>query len=137
MTGLASAYTTHLIHSPSDQLVVGVCEQVGCQRYARGWDMCFDEATEEGQLAARIVRSGKTERTYRELGVNAAGLTVFRFDAYQRCFENHQTRPELYVVRKGTPETNLGLIRRHEDPQFWVEDYRETLDRRLTSRQRG
>lgn len=137
MTGLAGAFTTHLIHSPSDETIIAACEQVDCQRYRRGWTMSFDETTEEGQLAARIVRSGKTERDYRELGVNAAGLTVFRFHSYQRCFENHRTRPELYVVRAGTPTISLGVIREHTRPEDWVDDYRETLDRRLTSKQRG
>lgn len=135
--GLASAYITHHITSPTDRYIIAACRDVGCVRYHQGWWMFADERTDDGRLIADLIRSGRHGRTYREDGVNAAGVTAFWFEPYQRCFEEHRTRPELYVVTHGTPEMSLGEIRRHQRPEFFVEDYRETLDRRLTSKQRG
>lgn len=137
MTGLAQVYTTHLIASPSDRTIIAACDQVGCVAFHQGWTMTFDETTEQGAVAARYLRSGRSGRSFRELNRTADGLSVFRFDPYQRCFAEHRTRPELYVVRRGSPSVDLGLIRRHTNPVDWTEDLHETLDRRLTSTQRG
>lgn len=136
--GVASAFTTHHVQSPTDRYIIAACEQVGCIRYHQGWPLICDETTELGRVQAQIIRSGKHGRTYRELPrLNGQGPTVFRFEPYQRCFGEHRTQSELYVVTRGTPEVYLGEIRRHQRPEFFVEDYRETLDRRLTSKQRG
>lgn len=135
----AHAFVTHQVLSPSDRTIIAACEQVGCLRYRNGWDTVVDERTPLGKAQAELVRSGRHGRSYRELRRNTQGQgqTVFRFDAHQRCFGEHRTRAELYVVRAGTPSTNLGLIRQHKRPGHFIEDYRSTLDRRLTDKQRG
>lgn len=126
------AFTTHQIISPQDTTIVAACHQVGCLRYRYGWDTPVDERTDEGRLYAELIRSGRHGRTYRELARTAEGLTVFRFEAHQRCFQEHRTRPELFVAGVGG-----GPQRRHTRPEFWTEDLHETLDKRLTSTNRG
>lgn len=128
----AKAFTTHTILSPQDRTIVAACEQVGCLRWRNGWDTPVDERTPEGRFYAELIRSGRHRRTYRELARTADGLTVFRFAAYQRCFQEHRTRPELYVAGVGD-----GPQRRHARPDDWTEDLHEALDRRLTSIERG
>lgn len=133
----ARAFTTHLALSPSDRTVIAACEQVGCLMFRHGWDSKVDERTELGRAQAKEIRSGWHGRTYRDLGVNADGVTVFRFEAYQRCFAEHRTRPELFVVRDGTPSQKAGPARQFTRPADWIDHYRETLGRRLDSNQKG
>jgi hypothetical protein len=134
----ARAFTTHQVLSPSDRTIVAACEQVGCLRWRHGWDSMVDERNEEGRALAHLIRSGEHGRTYRELpGRDALGRTVFRFDSRQRCFAEHRTRPELFVVRDGTPSQQAGPAKRFTRPADWFDHYHETFDRRLVSRQKG
>lgn len=134
----ARAFVTHQVLSPSDRTIVAACEQVGCLRWRNGWDSAVDERTEEGRALAQIIRSGAHGRTFRELsGRDAAGCTVFRFESRQRCFSEHRSRPELFVVRDGTPSQQAGPVRRFTRPADWFDHYHETFDRRLVSRQKG
>lgn len=132
----ARAFVTHQVLSPSDRTIIAACSEVGCLAWRHGFDKPVDESTELGQHQARIIRSGRSGRTFRELPGRPGGMTVFRFDPYQRCFAEHRTRAEVYLVRGGTATVSTGLIRRHARPGLFVEDLRETLDRRLTDRQR-
>lgn len=135
---IARNITTHQIVSPPDRTIVAACEQVGCLRWRNGWDSTVDERTDEGRMLATIIRSGRHGRVFRELpGRDALGCTVFRFDSRQRCFAEHRTRPELFVVRDGTPSRQAGPVRRFTRPTDWFDHYRETLDRRLVSKQKG
>jgi hypothetical protein len=52
-----------------------------------------DERTELGKGQATYIRT-QSRRTFRE-SPTAEGLTVFRFDSGQRCFQEHQTRPRF------------------------------------------
>lgn len=131
----ARAMTVHQILTPSDRLIVAACEQVGCLKYHRGWDIPVDEATDEGRMYAQLIRSGRHGRTYRELGRTADGLTVFRFAAHQRCFGEHRTRPELFVVRNAAG-MERGTARR-ERPKYWTESLQETYHRRVAVKERG
>jgi len=133
-----AAVQTYQVASPADTLIVAACETVGCAAYRNGWDTIVDEATELGRTQAQFIRSGGTGRSYRELGPNAEGRTVFRFDGHQRCFADHQTRPELYVVRHGDWRGNpSGRRRQHARPADWVEDFAEHQDRIQTAIQQG
>lgn len=133
--GPVQAYKTYSITSPSDRTVVYACEQVECERWARGWVSPIDERTELGAQQAAYIRH-QSGRTFTE-SRTAAGLTVFRFASRQRCFEEHRTRPEFYVVRHGDWRGNLGTIRRHTRPPDWVEDFGEHQDRIATQQERG
>ncbi|MFC8515477.1 hypothetical protein [Streptomyces sp. NPDC057257] len=121
------AYQTFRINSPTDRFIVAACEQVGCQWWREGWDSIVDERTADGKLQAWTIRY-KSRRTFRELRT-ADGRTVFRFAPGQRCFQEHRTRPELYVVRGGDSRGNpRGERRVHARPADWVEHMREHLD---------
>lgn len=134
----AKAFTTHRVVSPSDRTIVAACDQVGCLRWRHGWDSAVDEATDEGRMLAQVIRSGQHGRTYRELpGRDVLGRTVFRFDSRQRCFSEHRTRPELFVDYVGTPSQQAGPVRKFQQPADFMDHYRETLGRRLDSRQKG
>lgn len=134
--GPVHAYQSFVILSPRDQLVRTACEQAGCTKWRTGWAGIVDERTELGKLQAEYIRT-ESGRTFTELRT-AEGLTVFRFEPYQRCFDDHGTRPERYLVRGGDWRGNpRGEIRRHTRPADWVEDSAEHLDSLKTAIERG
>jgi hypothetical protein len=130
------AYQTYSITAPRDAAVVAACEQVACPAWLNGWDSVIDERTELGQQQAAYIR-GQSRRTFREMKTDA-GLTVFRFEAHQRCFEEHRTRPEIYLVRDGDHRGNpTGRTRQHTRPADWVEDMTENQGRIVDLQQKG
>jgi hypothetical protein len=131
-----SQYQTYSITAPTDSTIVAACEQVGCAAWLNGWDSVIDERTELGQQQAAYIR-GQSRRTFREQK-RGDGLTVFRFEAHQRCFEEHRTRPEIYLVRDGDWRGNpSGRQRQHTRPADWVEDMTENQGRIVDLQQKG
>jgi hypothetical protein len=130
----AGAFQTFRIVSPPDRSVRAACEQVGCAAYLYGWETKVDEGTPLGQAQAAYIRQ-QSGRTFREQ--RSEGLTVFRFDNRQRCFAEHQTRPETYLVRGGDWRQNLGLLRQHQRPADWVEDFSLHQDRLSEQQRKG
>ncbi|MEV3857725.1 hypothetical protein AB0J38_25795 [Streptomyces sp. NPDC050095] len=129
------AYQTYSITSPRDTSVVAACQQVGCVAWLRGWESAIDESTDLGKTQAAYIRQS-SGRTFREMK-RADGLTVFRFDSGQRCFTEHKTRPEVYVVRDGDWRGNpTGRTRTHARPQDWVEDFGEHQLRLVDQKQK-
>lgn len=130
------AYQTYSITQPADVLVKTACEQAGCAAWLSGWDTVLDETTALGKQQAAYIRS-QSGRTFKELRTDA-DLTVFRFEAHQRCFREHQTRPELYAVRDGDWRGNpTGRTRQHQRPADWVEDFGEHQQRIADQQQKG
>lgn len=130
------AYQTYSITQPADVLVKTACERAGCGAWLSGWDTVLDETTQLGQQQATYIRT-QSGRTFRELKTDA-GLTVFRFEAHQRCFREHQTRPELYAVRDGDWRGNpTGRTRQHQRPADWVEDFGEHQQSIVDQQQKG
>lgn len=124
----AQAYKSYVIRSPKDTTVRTACEDAGCLAWRHGWESAVDESTGLGRAQAAYIRE-KSGRTFREQR-SAAGLTVFRFDSGQRCFTDHRTRPEQYLVRGGDWRGNpRGERRTHKRPGDWVEDSAEHLSR--------
>lgn len=121
------AYQTYAWAAPRDTRIKSVCEEVGCLAWLHGWETVINEATELGARQAACIRH-QSGRTFRE-SRTAEGLTVFRFEAYQRCFANHETRPAVWWVRGGDWRQDRGLIRRHVSGRDWVEDFAEHQDR--------
>lgn len=121
--GPSSAYKTYSIHTPADVEVVAACSEVGCEAWARGWDTTVDERTELGAAQAVYIRR-HSRRTFREMRTDM-GLTVFRFEAGQRCFAEHKTRPEVYARHRGDWRQGLGEGYRHQSARTWVEDFGE------------
>jgi hypothetical protein len=132
----AHLYQTYSITAPTDTTIVAACEQVACAAWRNGWDSVIDESTELGQQQAAYIR-GQSRRTFREQK-RGDGLTVFRFEAHQRCFEEHRTRPEIYLVRDGDHRGNpTGRKRQHTRPADWVEDMAENQGHLIDLRERG
>lgn len=134
----AANYKTYSILSPlATHFRPGTCEEADCRAYARGWVSPIDERTEQGQRWAYRIR--KVEgRKYTE-HKDAGGMTVFTFEAGQRCFITHQIplqRPELFVVRDGDWRWRGGQ-RTHTRPEHWVNDFREHHDQLKTVQERG
>ncbi|MFK0018192.1 hypothetical protein [Streptomyces sp. NPDC090798] len=130
------AYQTYSITAPQDTTIVAACEQVACPAWLNGWDSVIDERTELGQRQAAYIR-GQSRRTFREQK-RGDGLTVFRFEAHQRCFEEHRTRPEIYLVRDGDWRGNpTGRQRQHTRPADWVEDMTENQGRIVDLQEKG
>lgn len=124
------AMKTYAIRSPrATHWRAATCAEVACPAYLNGWRTVVDEATELGQRQAHHVRkaAGRSYTEHRD----EAGLTVFTFEAGQRCFaaDGHQAptgRPELYVVRGGDWRGNpRGDVRKHVRAADWVEDFGE------------
>lgn len=130
------AYQTYSITSPQDVQVKAACEQVGCEAWRYGWESAIDETTPLGQRQAAYIRT-QSGRTFREMK-RADGLTVFRFEPHQRCFAEHRTRPEIYLVRDGDWRGNpTGRQRQHTSPDDWVEDFGEHQQRIADQQQKG
>lgn len=120
--GQPQDYQTFQVTTPRDGGVLTACKDAGCQAYAHGWESTVDERTPYGRGQAHYIRwqSGRTHRERK----TADGLTVFTFEAFQRCFQEHYTRPEIYVVRGGDWRGNpTGAFRRHENSGDWLEHF--------------
>ncbi len=121
--GPVGAYQTFTVTSPLDRTVKSACEEVACAAWQFGWRTIVDEATAVGREQAAYIRT-RARRTYSERP--AGGLTEFVFDSRQRCFAEHRTRPEIYVVRGGDWRGNPTRQRRtHVRAADWVEDFGE------------
>ncbi|MFE2311673.1 hypothetical protein ACFXC8_00480 [Streptomyces sp. NPDC059441] len=130
------AYQTYSITAPRDAAVVAACEQVACPAWQFGWESKVDETTDLGKQQAAYIRQ-QSGRTFREQRTGD-GLTVFRFEPHQRCFEEHRTRPEIYLVRDGDWRGNpTGRKRQHTRPADWVEDMTENQGRIVDLQQKG
>lgn len=122
--GPSGAYVTYGISVGRDVEVVAACKDVGCEYWRDGWDSPIDERTEQGRMWAYMIRE-ESGRTFRELR-RADGVTVFRFEPYQRCFREHRTTPDRFLVRDGDWRGNpTGRGRLHANGADWADDFRE------------
>lgn len=128
------AYRTWSVQSRPDKRVKSVCEKVGCPQWRSGWESVIDEGTELGRSQALFIR--RSGRTFREQK-NGLGLTVFRFESGQRCFADHQTMPELYLVRGGDYRAKVGELRVHKRAEDWVEHVQQHMGQLLDERDKG
>jgi hypothetical protein len=134
--GPREAYQTFSVRSRPDRMIKTVCEKVGCPAWRSGWESVIDESTDLGQAQAAYIRT-QAGRTFREQR-RGDGMTAFRFDSGQRCFAEHQTRPELYLVRDGDYRGNpTGRERRHANAADWMDHMQEELARFDDDRKRG
>jgi hypothetical protein len=134
--GPVQAYQTFSVRSRPDRELKSACERANCAAWRHGWESVIDESTSLGQQQAAYIRH-IAGRTFKEQKT-ATGLTVFRFESGQRCFADHQTRPELYVVRDGDHRGNpTGRKRIHTRAADWVEHMQEEFGRFDEDRRRG
>lgn len=109
----------YVIRMPHDLKVVAACEDVSCDQQARGWETVCDLNDDMGRKVAMLIRSGQTGRAYRELpALPGSPTAVFRFEAGQRCFREHRTRPAHFLVRPGAGQPLI----RHARLADWGED---------------
>lgn len=120
------------ISSPLDtHFREGTCEEDHCPWYLEGWRTVVDERTSLGAEQAAHIRSDKTRRYVEtsELVEAPPGqpltsgrvMTVFTFEAGQRCFRQHRVpidKPELYLVTDQGGE----VVTRHSGAEAWVDD---------------
>lgn len=128
------AYRTWSVQSRPDKRVKSVCERVGCPQWRSGWESVIDESTPLGKDQAAFIRGSR--RTFKEQRT-AVGLTVFRFESGQRCFADHQTMPELYLVRGGDYRARVGEVRVHQRAEDWVEHVQQHMGLLLEERDKG
>lgn len=128
------AYRTFSVKSRPDKAVRTVCERVGCRRWREGWESAVDESTQLGREQAAFIR--RSRRTFQEQRT-AVGLTVFRFEPYQRCFEDHQTIPERYLWRGGDHRRVVGKVQVHKRAADWVEHVQQHMGLLLDERDKG
>lgn len=117
--GPLAAYQTFSVTRRPDTLIQAVCQQVGCQAWANGWETTVDESTGLGRQQAQYIRA-RSERTFAEL--RRGELTVFRFEAKQRCFADHRTIAERFTVLNGDWRGYQGIRRVHENGRDWADD---------------
>lgn len=126
--GRPADYQTFAVRRRPDTTVRTTCEAIRCPNWLNGWESAIDESTPLGQMQADYIRQ-TSGRTYVELS-GPGGLTVFRFTSGQRCFEDHQTIPEKFLVRSGDWRVPFGerrLIRHHTSGRDWAEDFGEHI----------
>lgn len=121
--GPPEAYTTYALTSPTDITVPAACRDVDCAAWRHGWETTVDERTPLGAAQAGYVRE-RSRRTFREM-YPEGGLTVFRFDSGQRCFNEHHTRLEAYFRTPGDWRAQTGETFVHATPADWQEDFGE------------
>jgi hypothetical protein len=135
----AEAMTTFRIVQPRDQRVISACEVIGCEKWAQGWDVVLNPSISVEARAIEVIRSGSTRRTFRELpALPGAAVVVFRFESGQRCFDEHRTRPQVFIKRggdwRGNPRQEM---RRHASGADWQEDFALHQQRLAEAAQRG
>ena len=138
--GRVGDYITYSISASRDTGVVAACKDVGCQAWAHGWETTADETDLSpfgGKARADYIRR-QSGRTFTERRTGA-GLTVFRFEAFQRCFAEHRTRPDVFARRDGDWRgmQRGGRVMRHVRPADWVEDFQEHEGALAEQRKRG
>jgi hypothetical protein len=146
----AAGYQTYQISAPlATHWQPATCAEVDCPDHLNGWQTVVDETTELGQRQAHAIRRLLGRRFTEEPGgfgiaqVPSAGMTVFTFEAGQKCFRGpHKKRierEERFFVTGGDWRGNpAGMPRRvHTKPDFWVEDMAGALDGVRRIRERG
>ena len=103
------------------------CSEVECPHWLMGWQTIIDERSQFGQAQAGYIRR-ESGRHFKEIR-NEAGLTIFTFQAGQKCFRQHKIpleRPAIF--RKNGAEM---------EGEDWIDDNKETLFKLNQLRNRG
>ena len=103
------------------------CKESNCRHWREGWRTVIDEATTMGQQQAHYIRR-ESGRQYRE-AKNEMGLTVFTFEAGQRCFGRHRIAIERDAVFK---KNGLGMF-----GWDWFDDFKENSHKLQTQISKG
>jgi hypothetical protein len=110
----------HMVQTP-DHFYTAECREAKCPHYEFGWTTTINEQTDLGKRQARYIRKD-ARRKFIESKTDA-GLTVFLFEAGQRCFQTHKLQtgeaPIKLVTapdgRKIRQETNRWIYEANEE----------------------
>ncbi len=144
------AFQTYQVIMPPDVWLPAACELVDCPQWRHGWRCTFDEriwcgadvqprscgmTPPCGRHAAAYVRT-ESRRTFTERR-GPEGMTEFLFASGQRCFAEHRTRPESWLVWPGDWRGQAGETRRHTRAVDWRDDFAEHQQQLSDQAQRG
>ncbi len=115
------------------------CDEVDCQKRAKGFQAQIDVSTDLGRRQAHYIENLAGLRYRRQV---MGMMVIYTFPAGQRCFDPHKVpleREPLYIVRGGDHRGNpRGTPKRaHRTGSLWVEDFAEHQDRIATAIERG
>lgn len=139
----AGAYNTYALSAPlATHFRNGQCAEVDCVPYLKGWRTTVDEATELGQRQAHYIRKQSGRKFTEHPPYSGYGLTVFEFEAGQRCFKEHRVRidkPEHFLLWRGDWRTTP---RRDDMKTFgsgvdWIDSFQNHQDKLKTVLERG
>lgn len=137
---VGSMKTYQVVAPRSTHFREATCAEMNCPNYMHGWMTEIDESSELGQSQAYYIRNS-SGRHFTENRNVRPGLTVFTFEAGQKCFSTHQTRlekPEIFLVKGGDWRGNpTGMRRQHANADDWVEDFAEHQDKLATRLNQG
>lgn len=140
--GSENMKTYQIVAPLSTHFRKATCEEVECRHYINGWKTIIDERTAQGQGQAHYIRRSSGRRFTEER--DAAGLTVFKFEAGQVCFKASEhrmrlDRPEIYIVKdgdfRGNPRGTRSFV--HVNSSDWVEDFATHQDNIIRAQERG
>lgn len=114
------------------------CEEVDCPRWLGGFIARIDESTTLGQAQAAYLRADRSRRHTETR--SPEGLTLFTFQAGQRCFraDEHRVRtdrPPLFLVRGGDWRGTTSPARIYDRPDQWVSDFADHQNRLARAQQ--
>ncbi len=134
--GEVQHYQTYSIKASQDTAVVAACKDVGCPNWQHGWETTVNELSTLGATQAQYIRT-RSGRTFTETKAGD-GHTVFRFEAFQRCFSDHSTKADVFTRRHGDWRGNpSGSVYRHTSAKDWTEDFAENQQRLVEAKQKG
>jgi hypothetical protein len=113
------------------------CEEVGCKDFLSGFIVRLARTDMDRITLMHHGSQGLVDglkRHYVETTSVGDAERTFYFEAGTPCWNatKHTVsldRPEFYLVRGGDQRANTGLIRRHTQPEHWVEDMQENFDK--------
>lgn len=121
---------TYAIKSPiSTHTRPGTCEEAGCKDWTNGFTTIVPAGSDKEALVRQVARGHSPDGVKRVPSELRDGdLIHFVYPAGTPCWKtlNHRVsldRPEFYSVRGGDWRGSTGLIRRHDKPENWVDDF--------------
>ena len=131
---------TYGIKSPiSTHTRPGTCEEYGCRDFQKGFTTIVPAGSDKEDLIRQVARGHSPDGIKRvpESQLRDGDMLHFKYPAGTPCWKtlNHRVsldRPEFYVVRGGDWRGTTDLIRRHDKPEHWVEDFHGNQSRLKT-----
>jgi len=127
--------TYRVASPPATHTRPGTCEEAGCRQFLRGWNVTLPVGSNKIEHLKQLMRGELDNIRRLDAQVQRDGTMVqVRFRPGTPCLRAtaHRVplhRPEFYVVRGGDWRANTGLITRHRNPDDWINDFGDTLDR--------